>query len=86
MTNKEQLQKWVDGESIHNMSMTGNDKDGMCCPDFSCCQPELLAPKDTRLAFQTAYLSGDQATMDKMLSGFFSKLLMRTADSVGGVG
>lgn len=42
MTNKEQLQKWLEGEPIHNKEL------GVCCPDFSCCRPELLAPREER--------------------------------------
>ena len=45
MTSDEQLAKWLEGESIHN---TTRDE---CCPDFSCCKPELLADEKTRKAF-----------------------------------
>ena len=34
-----QLDEWVKGNPIHN------NVDDECCPDFSCCRPELLAPK-----------------------------------------
>jgi hypothetical protein len=44
----EQLRLWVEGTSVHN------DEAGECCPDFSCCQPGLLAPKETREAFARA--------------------------------
>ena len=27
---------WFNGKSLHN------DIDGECCPDFSCCEPELF--------------------------------------------
>lgn len=45
MTSQEQLQQWVQGVSIHN------DDTGQCCLDFSCCQPELLTPKEERELF-----------------------------------
>jgi hypothetical protein len=45
MTSDEQLKEWVKGNSIHNP-----DRDE-CCPDFSCCDPELLAPEDERKRF-----------------------------------
>jgi len=48
MTSDEQLARWVDGESIHNMTT------GECCPDFSCCNPALLVPRETRIAFRDA--------------------------------
>jgi len=36
---------WVDGESQHNKV------DDECCPDFSCCHPELFEKdKDKRIA------------------------------------
>ena len=33
-----QMEKWLAGHPEHN---TERDE---CCPDFSCCQPHLLAP------------------------------------------
>ena len=45
MTSDDQLALWLRGESVHNADR------GECCPDFSCCKPELLAPKDEREAF-----------------------------------
>lgn len=54
MTCEEQLAEWVKGNPIHN---TGRDE---CCPDFSCCQPELLAPLEVREKFAKA---DDEARM-----------------------
>ncbi len=45
MRPNEQLIKWVKGKSVHD-----HEQD-VCCPDFSCCQPELLAPIEEREAF-----------------------------------
>ena len=45
MTCEDQLMQWVAGVSIHNQ-----DRDE-CCPDFSCCQPQLLATQDERNLF-----------------------------------
>ena len=45
MTNEEQLRDWVAGKSIHN-NMTNTH-----VPDYSCCYPELQAPKPIRVAF-----------------------------------
>ena len=69
MTDKEQLDKWIAGESIHNKS---ND---MCCPDFSCCIPELLAPTADRELFRTAYVNGDADLIDRLLTTFLAKLV-----------
>jgi len=40
-----QLDQWHKGTSIHN------NVDNECCPDFSCCHPELLAPENERDQF-----------------------------------
>ena len=60
MTSDEQLAKWLKGNSIHN------DTRGECCPDFSCCTPELLADEDVRKAFVNA----DEGTRMSMLGMF----------------
>src|SRR5688572_28939536 len=38
-----QTRMWVDGNPVHN---TLKDE---CCPDFSCCVPELLMPEGRRI-------------------------------------
>lgn len=48
VTPDEQLEQWVLGNSL-----CPNDRDE-CCPDFSCCTPELLADENTRKAFAKA--------------------------------
>jgi len=48
---EEQIAWWVAGDSFHS------DHRGLgpeCCPDFSCCNPELLQPMEVRLAYQAA--------------------------------
>lgn len=45
MSPNEQLIAWVAGEPIHNVA---RDE---CCPDFSCCRPELLWPEEQRQLF-----------------------------------
>lgn len=51
MTPKQQLDEWVKGNSIHDYDYGG---EGQCCPDFSCCAPNLLAPEKARIAFRDA--------------------------------
>ena len=46
MTCDEQIALWVNGESVHNSAREE------CCPDFSCCQPSLLWPKEMREMFR----------------------------------
>jgi hypothetical protein len=43
ITYQEQLDRWAAGESVH--------REGGCCPDFSCCKPELGAAPEVRQAF-----------------------------------
>ncbi len=70
LTVEEQCRLWaIEGKSIHN---SARDE---CCPDFSCCTPELLAPKEDRLKFYQAELKGDTTTMNKMLGCFLGKLV-----------
>lgn len=48
MTSDEQLERWVAGDSVHNPDTNE------CCPDFSCCEPALLAAKEVRERFRDA--------------------------------
>lgn len=59
-----QLDEWVKGNPIHN------DTDDECCPDFSCCKPEMLAPLETRERFAQAEREGDDTTKTEMLGMF----------------
>jgi len=45
MTPSDQLKHWLSGDSRHN---TERDE---CCPDFSCCYPELLADLITKIIY-----------------------------------
>jgi len=60
MTPEKQLSEWVKGNPF-----CPNDR-GECCPDFSCCNPKLLAPEDVRRKF----LDADQATREGMCMHF----------------
>ena len=65
MTREEQLDLWVQGQSVHNA-----ERDE-CCPDFSCCRPELLQPPEVRASFQRA----DDDERFKYLMDFLHALL-----------
>lgn len=69
MDSKDQLEKWLKGESIHNK------KSDECCPDFSCCIPSLLAPEEERKKFATAYYNNDEENMYSMLLDFLEKMI-----------
>jgi hypothetical protein len=66
MTPDEQLEQWVKGISVHN------DERDECCPDFSCCSSELMAPANERELFSR---SGEAERMD-MLSVFLGRLVV----------
>ena len=66
MTPTEQLGLWLEGKSVHN------DERNECCPDFSCCKPELLADLEVRQLFHTAYATGAQHIYNALLMGFLS--------------
>lgn len=70
---EEQLDLWLAGFPVHNLA--GFDKNGDCCPDFSCCDLQLLAPLKVRIAFATAYYMSNQQLMWKYMSGFMVKML-----------
>ena len=71
MTSDEQLASWVGGKSIHNV-----DK-GECCQDFSCCQPELLAPQAERELFRDR-----PEVRHQMLMGFLGRALASWGDKI----
>lgn len=64
-----QTSDWVNGNPRHNMI------DDECCPDFSCCNPKLLAPKEVREIFCKADRSGNHKLTDRMLGEFLGKMV-----------
>lgn len=69
MDSDEQLEQWVLGNSL-----CPNDR-GECCPDFSCCQPKLLADERARKVFADA----DEATRLSMLGMFLGAAMALAA-------
>jgi hypothetical protein len=67
-TRDEQLKLWVEGESVHlALKDVPDDPDAYCCcPDFSCCQPQLRAD----LAVRQAFRQGDENQRGKLLMVF----------------
>jgi hypothetical protein len=64
-----QLNRWLRGESVHL------DRPDLCCPDYSCCQPELLAPREERELYVEARHRGDGATVERMDCMFLGRLI-----------
>ncbi|MCJ7778844.1 MAG: hypothetical protein MUP16_11095 [Sedimentisphaerales bacterium] len=76
MTYKEQLELWVEGKSVHD----GDKEGGQCCPDFSCCKPELKAPKEERELFQQLYLAEKDSEYERMLMMFLGRSIPLLTD------
>lgn len=70
MTDDEQVKLWVEGKSVHG---SGEYKE--CCPDFSCCRPELQAPKEDREKYAAAHFGGDEEARMGMLMDFFGRFI-----------
>jgi hypothetical protein len=58
MTCDEQLNEWVNGNSIHNTERNE------CCPDFSCCQKHYKATDEERRLFRDRPELRDQMLMN----------------------
>ena len=67
----EQLRLWVDGQSTHLRTRDSYE----CCPDFSCCEPELQQPENIRRAF----LASDEPGRAKWLRFFLDALISKVA-------
>jgi len=77
-----QLALWLQGQSTHHKfklpAMAAELADPYeCCPDFSCCYPELLAPLEVREAFCKATIEKDEGTRNAMLGAFLSAMLAK---------
>ena len=64
-----QLAMWVEGTSHHDC------EHNECCPDFSCCRPELLAPREEREMFMAAFIAGHDRQVERMLAMFLGRSL-----------
>lgn len=69
-----QIQKWVNGSSIHN------GPDNKCTPDFSCCLGGINTPVQKRQEFQRIYKLGGSGQCIELLAEFLKKALDITAD------
>ena len=71
MTTEEQLEQWLKGNPVH----MGERPNGKCCPDFSCCRPDLLSDKETRQIYYDAFKNKQTEVYESMLMGFLGQLL-----------
>ena len=75
MTQDEQLDEWVAGNSLHDHARE------QCCPDFSCCQTHYKASYDERRTFRDR-----PEVRDAMLMGFLGAALAHSGKNVHVVG
>ena len=68
-----QLVEWLRGNPVHNVIRKE------CCPDFSCCSPELLWPIERRREFVEA----SDEHRDEMLFGALGMLVRSEAVNDG---
>jgi len=69
---EEQVDRWVAGESLHSDHRGCGEE---CCPDFSCCRPEMLQPVEVRRAFKVA----DEKGRGKFCMMFLGGMLANAA-------
>jgi hypothetical protein len=72
-----QLEEWVEGNSICNKI------DGECCPDMSCCNPDLLVDKDERIRFKVAFYNVKDAESEQVMLNMQSRYLMNALSAMG---
>ncbi len=80
-----QLNEWVKDESIHN------NVDNECCPDFSCCTPDIITSLEIREAFRDVHKKAQAEEFNPdyhphydaemaMLMGFMGGLVNKNTD------
>lgn len=69
-TLEEQERLWVEGISVHVKARVFLTEDTECCPDFSCCDPKLLQPREVREAFHRATSKERNAMLGEFLDAF----------------
>ena len=63
-----QVNRWYDGQSLHNHI------DNQCCPDYSCCYPALVATSDCKHAFRKAVAIQDEDLVAELVMNFEAAL------------
>ncbi len=92
MTEEEQMNLWLDGRSVHNHDKTRNVLDddgnvlrkekvkgGECCPDFSCCMPDLKWSDSKRREYVRHVATHNDKAKSKMLGEGFAAMLKATS-------
>jgi hypothetical protein len=64
-----QLNHWLRGRCLHLWMPN------LCCPDYSCCEPGLLAPLEERELYVQAHNDGDTVTVVRLDAMFLGRLI-----------
>jgi len=64
-----QTNDWLNGKSNHN------NVDDECCPDFSCCNRGMMAPKSEREEFCHAREKHNSKKVSRMLGVFLGRII-----------
>lgn len=78
MNRKEQLLRWQNGESVHDKETD------LCCPDGSCCHPELEADQYLKDLLVTAFLDGNPSIWEPILETFALAVTLKEIETKGG--
>ncbi len=68
-----QLRQWLRGRSTHDY------RTDTCCPDYSCCHPELQAPLEQREHYYTLYQQGDLWRVQRLRLEFLGRTVPQLA-------
>ncbi len=63
------LNAWLQGRCVHLWMPD------LCCPDYSCCAPDLLVPLELRELYVQAHNDGDVQTLQRLDRMFLGRLL-----------
>ena len=74
-----QLSEWVAGRPFH-LKIEGVAEYESCCPDFSCCTPEMLQPVEVRKAFLVANEDDRTKFLGGFLQGMMAKMMEERED------
>ena len=64
-----QFDDWLEGRCVHLWMPD------LCCPDYSCCVPDLLVPLEVRELYVQLHNSGDIEGLQRLDRWFLGRLL-----------
>lgn len=74
-----QLEEWAKGNPIHNSI------DDECCPDFSCCTPDLLQSEEIRKTFKEVCKKADEEVFNPDCHPYYDAKIGMLMSFLGGM-